>query len=160
MIGYLKLIGVKMSYFNIVAATNENTVVTEYIPEQRTADTYQSEAELEMDFIRRLGELGYEYLTIHKEDDLIENLRTQLETLNSYSFTDSEWKSFFIEYIANANEGIVEKTKTIQEDNVKNLKRDDGTTKNITLIDKKNIHNNSLQVINQYEADTGKRQNR
>ena len=119
MIGYLKLIGVKMSYFNIVAATNENTVVTEYIPEQRTADTYQSEAELEMDFIRRLGELGYEYLTIHKEDDLIENLRTQLETLNSYSFTDSEWKSFFIEYIANANEGIVEKTKTIQEDNVK-----------------------------------------
>ena len=149
-----------MSYFNIVAATNENTVVTEYIPEQRTADTYQSEAELEMDFIRRLGELGYEYLTIHKEDDLIENLRTQLETLNSYSFTDSEWKSFFIEYIANANEGIVEKTKTIQEDNVKNLKRDDGTTKNITLIDKKNIHNNSLQVINQYEADTGKRQNR
>ncbi|MEZ3452864.1 MAG: type I restriction endonuclease subunit R [Oscillospiraceae bacterium] len=149
-----------MSYFNIVAATNENTVVTEYIPEQRTADTYQSEAELERNFIRRLGELGYEYLTIHKEDDLIENLRKQLETLNSYSFTDSEWKSFFIEYIANANEGIVEKTKTIQEDNVKNLKRDDGTTKNITLIDKKNIHNNSLQVINQYKADTGKRQNR
>lgn len=160
MIGYLKLIGGKMSYFNIVAATNENTVVTEYIPEQRTADTYQSEAELERNFIRRLGELGYEYLTIHKEDDLIENLRKQLETLNSYSFTDSEWKSFFIEYIANANEGIVEKTKTIQEDNVKNLKRDDGTTKNITLIDKKNIHNNSLQVINQYKADTGKRQNR
>lgn len=149
-----------MSYFNIVAATNENTVVTEYIPEQRTADTYQSEAELERNFIRRLGELGYEYLTIHKEDDLIENLRKQLETLNSYSFTDSEWKSFFIEYIANANEGIVEKTKTIQEDNVKNLKRDDGTTKNITLIDKKIIHNNSLQVINQYKADTGKRQNR
>ncbi len=85
-----------MSYFNIVAATNENTVVTEYIPEQRTADTYQSEAELERNFIRRLGELGYEYLTIHKEDDLIENLRKQLETLNSYSFTDSEWKSFLL----------------------------------------------------------------
>ncbi|MCM1227399.1 MAG: type I restriction endonuclease subunit R [Clostridium sp.] len=149
-----------MSYFNIVAATTENTVVTEYIPEPRTADTYQSEAELEKEFIRRLGELGYEYLTIHKEDDLIENLRKQLETLNSYAFTDSEWKRFFTEYIANANEGIVEKTKTIQEDSVKNLKRDDGTTKNITLIDKKNIHNNSLQVINQYEVDIGKRQNR
>ncbi|MDE6670902.1 MAG: type I restriction endonuclease subunit R [Ruminococcus sp.] len=149
-----------MSYFNIVAATSENTVVTEYIPEQRTADAYQSEAELERDFIRRLGELGYEYLTIHKEDDLIENLRKQLETLNSYVFTDSEWKRFFTEYIANANDGIVEKTKTIQEDSVKNLKRDDGTTKNITLIDKKNIHNNHLQVINQYEVDTGKRQNR
>lgn len=149
-----------MTYFNIVAATTENTVVTEYIPEPRTADAYQSEAELEREFIRRLGELGYEYLTIHKEDDLAANLRTQLERLNNYAFSDSEWKRFFAEYIANANEGIVEKTKTIQEDSVKNLKRDDGSTKNITLIDKKNIHNNCLQVINQYEVDTGKRQNR
>ena len=149
-----------MSYFNIVAATTENTVVTEYTPEPRTADSYQSEAELEKEFIRRLGELGYEYLTFHKEDDLIANIRVQLEKLNDYTFTDSEWKRFFTEYIANANEGIVEKTQTIQEDNVKNLKRDDGSTKNITLIDKKNIHNNSLQVINQYEVDTGKRQNR
>ncbi len=149
-----------MSYFNIVAATSENTVVTEYIPEQRTAEAYQSEADLEREFIRRLGELGYEYLTIHKEDDLIANLRAKIEQLNGYTFTESEWKRFFTEFIANSNEGIVEKTKTIQEDNVKNLKRDDGSTKNITLIDKKNIHNNSLQVINQYEVDTGKRQNR
>lgn len=149
-----------MSYFNIVAATNENTVVTEYTPEPRSADTYQSEAELEKEFIRRLGELGYKYLHIHKEDELIANLRAQIERLNGYTFTDSEWKRFFNEYIANANEGIVEKTKTIQEDHVKTLKRDDGTSKNITLIDKKNIHNNCLQVINQYEVDTGKRQNR
>ena len=149
-----------MSYFNIVAATTENTVVTEYIPEPRTAEGYQSEADLEREFIRRLGELGYEYLTIHKEDDLIVNLRAQIERLNSYTFTESEWKRFFTEYIANANEGIVEKTKTIQEDSVKVLKRDDGTSKNITLIDKKNIHNNHLQVFNQYEVDTGKRQNR
>ena len=149
-----------MSYFNIIAATSENTVVTEYIPEPRTADAYQSEAQLEKEFIRRLGELGYEYLTIHKEDDLITNLRAKIEQLNDYTFTESEWKRFFTEFIANSNEGIVEKTKTIQEDNVKNLKRDDGSTKNITLIDKKNIHNNSLQVINQYEVDTGKRQNR
>ncbi len=149
-----------MSYFNIVAATTENTVVTEYTPEPRTSDSYQSEAELEEEFIRRLGELGYGYLTIHKEDDLIANLRSQIERLNSYSFTESEWKRFFSEYIANANESIVEKTRTIQEDSVKNLRRDDGTTKNITLIDKKNIHNNSLQVINQYVTDTGERKNR
>ena len=123
-----------MSYFNIVAATNENTVVTEYIPEPRTAEAYQSEAELEREFIRRLGELGYEYLTIHKEEDLIKNLRNQIEKLNDYSFTATEWKRFFAEYIANANEGIVEKTKTIQEDAVKVLKRDDGTSKNITLL--------------------------
>ena len=118
-----------MSYFNIVAATSENTVVTEFIPEPRTAEGYQSEAELEKDFINRLEDLGYEYLTIHKEDDLIINLRRQIERLNGYSFTDSEWKRFFSEHIANANEGIVEKTRTIQEDSVKNLKRDDGTTK-------------------------------
>lgn len=149
-----------MSYFNIVAATTENTVVTEYTPEPRTAENYQSEAELEKEFISRLEELGYEYLIIHKEDDLITNLRVQIEKLNGYTFTDSEWNRFFTEYIANANEGIVEKTKTVQEDSVKNLKRDDGTTKNITLIDKKNIHNNSLQVINQYSVDTGTRKNR
>lgn len=83
-----------MSYFNIVAATTENTVVTEYIPEPRTAEGYQSEADLEREFIRRLGELGYEYLTIHKEDDLIVNLRAQIERLNSYTFTESEWKRF------------------------------------------------------------------
>lgn len=149
-----------MTYFNIVAATNENTVVTEYTPEPRTAETYQSESDLENEFIHRLEELGYEYLTIHKEDDLIKNLRTQIERLNNYSFSDSEWKRFFTEYIANANEGIVEKTRTIQEDHVKTLKRDDGTSKNITLIDKKNIHNNWLQVINQYAVDTGTRKNR
>ncbi len=149
-----------MTYFNIVAATNENTVVTEYTPEPRTAETYQSEADLEKEFIHRLEELGYEYLTIHKEDDLIKNLRTQIERLNNYSFSDSEWKRFFTEYIANANEGIVEKTRTIQEDHVKTLKRDDGSSKNISLIDKKNIHNNWLQVINQYAVDTGTRKNR
>ena len=104
-----------MSYFNIIAATSENTVVTEYIPEPRTADAYQSEAQLEKEFIRRLGELGYEYLTIHKEDDLIANLRAKIEQLNGYTFTESEWKRFFTEFIANSNEGIVEKTKTIQE---------------------------------------------
>ena len=149
-----------MSYFNIVVETNENTVVTEYTPEPRTDDSYQSEADLEKEFIRRLGELGYEYLTIHKEKDLIINLRKQIERLNGYTFTETEWKRFFTEYISNANEGIVEKTKTIQEDAVKVLKRDDGTSKNITLIDKKNIHNNYLQVINQYAVDTGERKNR
>lgn len=40
------------------------------------------------------------------------------------------------------------------------LTRDDGTVKNIYLLDKGNIHNNSLQVINQYEVDGGMRSNR
>jgi len=136
-----------MPYFNIVAETNENTVVTEYEPVKRRSDQYQSEAALEKEFIRLLCEQGYTYLPIHTEEDLVSNLRRQLETLNNYSFSDSEWDRFFSDIVANKNEGIVEKTRKIQEDNVQVLKRDDGMTKNITLIDRKNVHNNSLQVI-------------
>lgn len=139
-----------MSYFNIVAETNENTVVTEYEPVKVRTDQYQSEAALENEFIRMLCEQGYEYLSIHSEKDLIQNLRTKLEELNHYQFTDTEWHQFFHSAVANPNEHIVEKTRKIQEDNVQVLKRDDGSSKNITLIDKQNIHNNRLQVINQY----------
>ena len=152
-----------MSYFNIIAQTTENTVVTEYEPVKTRSVNYQSEAALEKEFIRMLTEQGYEYLKIHKENDLINNLRGQLEKLNSYNFSETEWDRFFKECIANQNEGIVEKTRKIQEDNIQVLKRDDGSTKNITLIDKKNIHNNFLQVINQYVIGTAqgaKRDNR
>ena len=152
-----------MSYFNIIAQTTENTVVTEYEPVKTRSGNYQSEAALEKEFIRMLTEQGYEYLTIHKEDDLINNLRGQLEKLNNYNFSQAEWDRFFKECIANQNEGIVEKTRKIQDDNIQVLKRDDGSTKNITLIDKKNIHNNFLQVINQYVIGTAqgaKRDNR
>lgn len=137
-------------YFNIVAETNENTVVTEYEPVKVRADQYQSETALEKEFIRMLCDQGYEYLSIHSEKDLIQNLRTKLEELNNYTFTDTEWHQFFHSAVANPNEHIVEKTRKIQEDNVQVLKRDDGSSKNITLIDKENIHNNRLQVINQY----------
>ena len=143
-----------MSYFNIVAQSSESTVVTEYKPQSKRSDGYQSEAALEQEFIRLLCELGYERLTIHKEADLIANLRTQLEKLNDYRFTDGEWKRFWDEVLANTNSGILEKTRLIQEDYVQVLRRDNGESKNIQLIDKKCIHNNSLQVINQYAIST------
>ena len=149
-----------MPYFNIVAQTSENTVVTEYEPVKARSDSYQSEAALEAAFIKMLGEQGYEYVTIHSEEDIIANLRKQLERLNQYSFTDKEWESFFKSKIANANEGIVEKTRKIQEDYVQNLTCEDGRTQNIYLIDKKNVHNNRLQVINQYEESAGKHDTR
>ena len=139
-----------MSYFNIVAQSSESTVVTEYKPQAKRSEAYQSEAELEREFIRLLGELGYEYLPIHKEKDLVDNLRLQLEAVNGYRFSDGEWGRFFSEVLANPKSGIVEKTRLIQEDFVQVLRRDDGSSKNITLFDKKNIHNNRLQVINQY----------
>lgn len=142
-----------MGTYNLIAATSENTVVTEYEPVTARSDSYQSEAALEKEFIRLLGEQGYTYLPIHTEADLITNLREQLEQLNDYHFSDAEWERFFKDAIANPTEHIVEKTRKIQEDYVQVLKRDNGSTKNISLIDKRSIHNNRLQVINQYEVN-------
>jgi type I restriction enzyme R subunit len=150
-----------MSTYNIVASTDESTVVAEYSAEyQVRSEKYQSEAELEKEFISLLTSQGYEYLQIHNEAALIQNLRIQLEKLNNFTFTNNEWNRFFAECLANPNEGIVEKTRKIQDDHIQILKRDDGTTKNIYLLDKKNIHNNRLQVINQYEEAGGKHKTR
>ena len=143
-----------------IALSNESTVVAEFVrPNEVREERYQSEAELERDLIERLKIQAYEYLRITSEADFIANLRRQLEALNKIAFSDKEWQQFFGEKIAGANDGILEKTARIQEDHVQVLKRDDGSTKNIYLIDKQNIHNNRLQVINQYEIE-GKRANR
>ena len=149
-----------MNKYNVVMEMKDSTVVTEYEPVKRKSDSYQSEQALENEFIRMLTEQGYDYLEIHDSESLIKNLRTQLEIVNDYKFTDSEWDRFFNDSIANNNDGIVEKTRKIQEDNIQVLKRDDGTSKNITLIDKKCIHNNRLQVINQYVENNGNYDNR
>ena len=137
-----------MSQYHIIAENDESTVVAEYTPVSARSDSFQSEAALEKEFIRLLTEQGYAYLPIHDENALIVNLRRQLELLNDYTFTDSEWARFFKETVSNKNEGVVEKSRTIQTDHIKVLRRDDGTSKNIQLIDKKNIHHNRLQVIN------------
>lgn len=149
-----------VSAYNIIATTTESTVVSEYIPEPRKSDAYQSEAALEKEFIRLLQGQGYAYIQVRSEAELIQNLRRQLEALNRMTFTEEEWKRFFKNNLAGANEGIVEKTRKIQSDHVQPLQRDDGTSKNVYLLDKKNIHNNRLQVLNQYEEDQGKRTTR
>ncbi len=144
-----------MSQYNIIAESQEYTVVAEYDHVATPAESFQSEADLEKEFIRLLGEQGYEYLPIHTETDLISNLRAQLEKLNHYHFTDSEWEHFFNECIANKNDDIVAKTQKIQDDYIQVLKRDTGESQNIKLIDKDNIHNNFVQVINQYVEEGG-----
>lgn len=149
-----------MIKYNIVASSNESTVVAEYESKYIRSDSYQSEAALEAAFIKLLTEQGYTYLQIHSSDELVSNLRIQLEKLNNCQFSDEEWQRFFSQNLANTNDGIVEKTRKIQEDNVQVLKRDDGSSKNITLIDKKNVHNNTLQVINQYIENSGNYDNR
>jgi type I restriction enzyme R subunit len=146
--------------YNLVAESTQSTVVAEYIPDVKRVAHYQSEADLERAFIEQLKTQAYEYVTITSENDLTINLRKQLEKLNNFSFSDTEWDRFFVSEIANPNQSIEEKTATIQEDHVKNLTRDDGSTKNIYLIKKDNIHDNCLQVINQYATEDGQRSNR
>jgi type I restriction enzyme, R subunit len=146
--------------YNLVAENPQSTVVAEYAAVYRTAKSYQSEAELEHAFIEQLETQAYEYLHITAEADLVLNLRKQLEKLNEFTFSDTEWDRFFTGEIANPNQSIAEKTTTLQEDHIKNLKRDDGTIKNIYLLRKDKIHENSLQVINQYTTEEGQRKNR
>lgn len=145
--------------FEPIAVTSENTVVSAYETASRRDKSYESEAELEQAFIDLLQEQAYEYLRINSEEDLIANLKVQLEKLNKIEFSDKEWVKFYSESIAGEKDGIVEKTKRFQEDHVRILKRDSGESKNIYLIDKQYIHNNSVQVLNQYEVE-GVRKNR
>lgn len=152
----------KQINYNLVAQNSESTVVAEYVRDTNMVrdSGYQSEADLEQSFIKQLQSQAYDYISIRTEADLIANLRAQLEKLNNFTFTDSEWKRFFVGQLANPNQSIVEKTTTIQEDYIKNLTRDDGSTKNIYLLKKDNIHDNNLQVINQYATEEGQRANR
>ncbi|MFT4326042.1 MAG: type I restriction endonuclease subunit R [Candidatus Woesearchaeota archaeon] len=151
----------KPNKFNLVAKNIKSTVVSEYIPDSKKASQYhQSEADLEKAFIKQLESQAYEFVNITSENDLILNLKTQLEKINNFTFSDTEWEKFFITEIANPNQSIQEKTTTIQEDYIKNLTLDDGSIKNIYLIKKDNIHDNTLQVINQYATDDGQRSNR
>lgn len=138
--------------FDPVVVSDESTVVAAYVAEPRGDESYQSEADLERELIQILQGQAYEYVRLRTEQDLIDNLRQQLETLNGITFSDDEWQRFFTQSISGANESVIDKTVRIQEDHVQVLKRDDGSTKNISLIDKTNVHNNRLQVINQYEV--------
>ena len=143
-----------------IALSAESTVVAEYVPEPANQTGHQSEAALEQRLLAMLQEQAYEYLPLHSEADLVANLRVQLEALNQTEFTDGEWQRFFSQQVASANDGIVEKTARIQSDHVQVLTRDDGSFKNIYLLDKQHIHNNRLQVINQYETAAGAHANR
>lgn len=149
-----------MNEYKMVAENPQSTVVSDYEIKYGKAKQYQSEADMEREFIKQLQTQAYEYLPITSEQDLIANLRHQLEKLNNYQFTDKEWEHFFKIKIANTNYGIVDKTNIIQEDYIQLLQREYGSVKNIYLLDKEHIHNNSLQVINQYVPKGGAFENR
>jgi len=145
--------------FEPISISNESTVVAELSEFDRKETAYQSESALEKQFIDLLQDQAYDYLSINSEEELIENLRAKLEKLNKIQFSESEWENFFSSCITSENDSVLDKTKRIQEDHIQVLKRENGEIKNIYLIDKQNIHNNSLQVLNQYEIE-GARKNR
>lgn len=130
----------------------------EKVPQVRES-AYQSEVELERRMIENLVSQGYERLTVKSNDELYVNLKLQIEKLNGVSFTNEEWERFLQEYLDAPNEGIIEKTRKVQENYIHDFIFDDGHLKNIKIIDKKNIHNNFLQVANQIVGE-GKNRNR
>lgn len=149
----------------VLSQNTESTVVARYTPKADSVreSAYQSEAELEARFIGQLKAQGFEYLPLKTEDELVANLRRQLELLNDFKFSDAEWKRFFrAEIGGNAGEAdeIEAKTRTIQQDYVKHFVPDNGPERNIYLIDKRRIHANRTQVINQYTPSGGARENR
>lgn len=147
--------------YDLISENTESTVVGRYERQQEAREeSYQSEAQLERRLIKQLRLQGYEYADITCEIELIKNLRVQLEALNGYHFTDREWKLFFHSEIATEQGGIEEKARIIQQDYIRTLHCDDGTDRNIRLIDKHDIHSNRLQVINQYRAETEARSTR
>lgn len=146
--------------YDVLLSKEEGTVVFEFEPAKRRKTTYQSEKELEDEFINNLKSQGYEFLSIHQEKELKINLRKQIEKLNNFKFNDDEWNRFFTQEIANKNFSLIDKTTRIQNDEIINFSTDQNKTINIKIIDKKNPQNNILQVINQYETKKGTYNNR
>ena len=146
--------------FNIVIQQSNLTVMTRYEEHPKDAQRYQSEAALEENFVRQLVAQGYERLAIDNEEGLINNLRAQLEKLNGIQLSDAEWKRLFTLEIANENLNIEDKTEIIQRNHILSIVLDNGETKNIRLIDKNDIYNNTVQVMNQYTPTGGTAKNR
>lgn len=143
-----------------IAEMTGGIILANFEKDRQVRETaYQSEAELERQMIGNLVSQGYERLTVKSNDELYANLKIQIEKLNSISFSDDEWRRFLVEYLDSPNDGMVEKTRKIQEDYIYDFTFDDGHLQNIKIIDKKNIHNNFLQVTNQVRGE-GKNQNR
>ena len=136
-----------------IAEMTNGIILANYEKILQVQEAYQSEAELEESMIKNLVLQGYEKFNGKTSDDLYKNLKIQIEKLNKVTFTDEEWKRFLTEYLDSPNDGMIEKTRKIQENHIYDFIFDDGHLKNIKIIDKKNIHNNFLQVTNQIRQE-------
>lgn len=149
-----------MIEYKAIAESNTFIVLDKYSKEWRVADSYQSESDLEREFIVDLVNQGYEYLpALTTPEALLANVRVQLQALNSVIFLDGEWLRFVETFLDKPSDGIVEKTRKIHDDHIYDFVFDDGRIQNIYLLDKKNVARNKVQVIKQFEQ-TGKHANR
>ena len=141
-----------VDYVKAIAESNNFIVLDKYAPEWRVAESYQSESDLEREFIQDLQNQGYEYLPgLNKPEKLLANVRAQLQALNGVQFLDGEWLRFVETFLDKPSDGIVEKTRKVHDDYIHDFVFDDGRIQNIYLLDKKHIARNKLQVIRQFE---------
>ena len=149
-----------VDYTKPIAESNSFIVLDKYVQEWKVAETYQSEGDLEREFIQDLQNQGYEYaLGLNTPEKLLSNVREQLQALNNMQFADGEWLRFVEAWLDRPSDSIVDKTRKIHDDYIHDFVFDDGHIQNIYLLDKKNISRNKLQVIKQFEQ-TGSHANR
>ena len=149
-----------MTDYKTIAESNNFIVLDQYSKEWKVAESYQSEGDLEREFIQDLQNQGYEYLPgLTTPEALLANVRVQLQTLNNVQFEEGEWLRFVETWLDKPSDGIVEKTRKIHDDYIHDFVFDDGRIQNIYLLDKKNIARNKVQVIKQFEQ-TGTHANR
>ena len=148
----------RTSTYSTIAEMTDGIILSRFEKNPLVRETaYQSEAELERQLIENLVSQGYKTIFFKSNEQMYENLREKIETLNKLSFTDKEWERFKLEYLDAPNDGMIEKTRKIQENHIYDFTFDDGHLQNIKIIDKKDLHNNSLQVTSQV---VGERKNR
>ena len=149
-----------MSNYSTIAESNKFIVLDKYIKEWQTTDSYQSEGDLEREFIQDLVNQGYEYLpALNNAKAMLANVREQLQVLNNTHFSEDEWLRFVEIYLDRPSDNIIDKTRKIHDDYIHDFVFDDGRIQNIYLLDKKNIARNKVQVIKQFEQ-TGSHANR
>ena len=141
-----------MINYKPIAETNHFIVLDKYTKCAQVNESYQSEYDLEREFITDLQHQGYEYLPdLNTPELLLANVRTQLQTLNKVQFSDGEWPRFVETFLDRPSEGIVDKTRKVHDDYIHDFVFDDGRIQNIYLLDKQNLARNKLQVIKQFE---------
>ncbi len=149
-----------MAEYKTIAESNTFIVLDKYTKEWQVNDNFQSEDDLEREFIEDLANQGYEFLPdLNTPEKMLTNVREQLQTLNKVQFLEGEWMRFVEEYLDKPSDNIFDKTRKIHDDYIHDFVFDDGHIQNIYLLDKNNITRNKLQVIKQFEQ-TGTHANR